>query len=495
LLSLVAACHDPIVVRSRCILALLTAVCGCGEGGGAPPKGPPIPAIPPSASPQSEAPADGAADLQAAADAAPDGQVAINAPTASTGPVGHLTGPDRLAHAFQVLANLEDGHRHDDARILQFGDSHTASDLGVAVFRRALQARFGEGGRGFVPFGKPWKGFIEDGVRGGMDKEFESTKVKYHKGGAFTGLDGCYGLLGIGIQTEKGGAMAWTDITARAPHVEMAYGQGPHGGSFDVLIDGARAGRIATRATDPGGGFFAFDVPDAPHHVEVRTVGDGEVRIYGMNLDRREAGVIVDALGINGAQIFTPLRWGEACFAEQVRHVSPDLVVLAYGTNEAVEPGLTDAQMERGLVDMLGRLARAQPTASCMLLGPPDLARHTKGQDDWKTWPRLPEIVAIEKRVAEAAGCAFYDQMEAMGGPGSMAQWASEADARGGRDRVHLTRTGYAQLATSFATDLMRAYDDWRAEHGLAPGAAPAPLPAPHSLRREHARTWGTASR
>ena len=104
----------------------------------------------------------------------------------------------------------------------------------------------------------------------------------------------------------------------------MAYGQGPRGGSFDVLIDGSRAGRIASRASAPGGGFFAFDVADGPHHVEVRTVGDGEVTIYGMNLDRREAGVVVDALGINGAQIFTPLRWGEGCFAEQIRHVSPD---------------------------------------------------------------------------------------------------------------------------------------------------------------------------
>ena len=129
---------------------------------------------------------------------------------------------------------------------------------------------------------------------------------------------------------------------------------------------------------------------------------------------------------------------------------------------------------------MLGRIARAQPASSCLLLGPPDLARHTKGQDDWKTWPRLPEIVALEKRVAEAAGCAFYDQMEAMGGIGSMTQWSSETDPRGGRDRVHLTRSGYAALATSFATDLMRAYDDWRAAHGLE--ARPAAVISPAML-------------
>ena len=34
---------------------------------------------------------------------------------------------------------------------------------------------------------------------------------------------------------------------------------------------------------------------------------------------------------------------------------------------------------------------------------------------------------------------------------------------------MHLTRTGYAQVGTSLATDLLRAYDEWRAEMGLPP--------------------------
>jgi hypothetical protein len=83
--------------------------------------------------------------------------------------------------------------------------------------------------------------------------------------------------------------------------------------------------------------------------------------------------------------------------------------------------------------------------------------------------------------VAEAAGCGFYDQIDAMGGPGSIVAWAAEPEPRAGRDRIHLTRTGYAQLATTFAGDLMRAYDEWRAEKGLPPTSAP--------------RTWGVATR
>jgi lysophospholipase L1-like esterase len=204
-------------------------------------------------------------------------------------------------------------------------------------------------------------------------------------------------------------------------------------------------------------------VPEVPHEVELRTVGDGDVRVFGMALDRARAGVLVDALGINGAQVFTALRWSEEHFAKQLRRRSPDLVVLAYGTNEALDPKLDTADYERALVELLGRVSRAVPSASCLLLGPPDLARRSSAEHEgWVTWPPVLDIVAVQKRVASAAGCAFYDQLEAMGGPGSMAQWAAEAEPRGAHDRVHLTRVGYIQLGTSFAADLLRAYDAWR---------------------------------
>jgi lysophospholipase L1-like esterase len=300
-----------------------------------------------------------------------------------------------------------------------------------------------------------------------MTKEFEPEKVRF-RDGHFIG-DGCYGLLGVGIGATKAAARAWTEVAPRFTHAEFAFWEEPHGGSFDVFVDGSKAGRIATRAAQPGSGFFAFDLPDAPHEMEIRTVGDGDVRVFGMTLDRAQAGVVVDALGINGAQIFTLLRENEEHFAEQLRHRAANLVILAYGTNEALEPGLTDADYERNLVELLGRIARAAPSASCLLLGPPDLARHTKGKDDWKEWPRVLEIVAAQRRVAEAAGCAFYDQLEAMGGPGSIIAWAAEPEPRAFRDRVHLTRSGYAEVATSFATDLMHGYDEWRAQKGLAP--------------------------
>lgn len=407
-----------------------------------------------------------------------DTPVAIAAATRA-GVVGALERPAMLRRFFESIARLEAGQAQDDVRIVQFGDSHTAADIQTAVVRRALQGRFGDGGRGFVAIGKPWKGYLQDGVRCGMSTEWASERGKLARG-KFSG-DGLYGLAGIGVETRQHGARAWTDISARTARTEVAYLEHPNGGSFDVFVDGVRVVRIATRGERTTSAFRTFDVSEgAAHQLEVRATGDGDVRVFGVSLDRPQPGIVFDALGINGARVTTCLQWNEQHWAEQLKHRAPSLVVLAYGTNESTDENMPAQTYERQLVDLLGRVARAVPTASCLLMGPPDRAVQSDGT--WVTSPKLLEVIASQRRVAEAAGCGFYNQLDAMGGQGTVAGWAAEDPPRAQKDRVHLTREGYAQLGSSFASDMMRAYSGWRRESGLAPTTAPrTPEPAPTS--------------
>lgn len=387
--------------------------------------------------------------------------------TARQSQVGALERPSALRRFYDAIAKLEAGTATDDVRVTQFGDSHTAADIETGAVRRALQARFGDGGRGFVAIGRPWKQWSQDGVKVGMSTDWTPERPKLGKAPA--GTDGLFGLSGIGLFTHAHGARAWADITAKTSRAEIDYLEQPNGGAFDVFIDGVRVVRVATRGDRTQSAFRSFDVVESTaHQLEVRAVGDGDVRVFGMSLDRTsQHGVVLDALGINGARVTTALSWNEQHWAEQLRHRAPALVILAYGTNESVDVEFPQATFERQLVDQLGRIARAVPSASCLLLGPPD--RAIKSGDQWVTAPKILEIVATERRVAEAAGCAFYDQLTAMGGEGSIAQWATESPARAQPDRVHLTRDGYAQVGSSFASDVMRGYAVWRRESGLPP--------------------------
>ena len=59
-----------------------------------------------------------------------------------------------------------------------------------------------------------------------------------------------------------------------------------------------------------------------------------------------------------------------------------------------------------------------------------------------------------------------------------MEAWATASPPLGGKDRVHLTRTGYERLGNAFANDLTAAYDEWRLTvHTRRPG--PSQLVAP----------------
>ena len=386
----------------------------------------------------------------------------------SGGAIGPLENPGALRHFYDGLAALDAGQSHRDVTVLHFGDSHTAADFETGPLRRALQARFGDGGRGFVAIGEPWKHYVQEGLRNGSSHDWMTDKAQPSRGShGRMGGDGLYGLSGVALETDRAGARAWGEYTAKASRIELAYLAQPRGGSFEVYIDGAHLGRVTTRAPLATSAWRPFDLADGPHRVEVVTDGDGDVRIFGAALDRDQVGVTYEALGINGARITNALAWDEAHMAEQIRHRDPDLVVLAYGTNESGDTDVPIEVYERELVDLLGRIARAAPSASCMLLGPPDRAVHTR--EGWGTVPRLIDIVAAQRRVSRAAGCAFYDQLEAMGGPGTIAQWADEPQPRAGRDRVHLTREGYAQLGNGVAAELVRGYGQARGEGVLVP--------------------------
>ena len=402
-------------------------------------------------------------------------------PPASMAAVGPLDNASALKHWFERLATLDDGGSNQDVRVVQFGDSHTAADLESGTVRRSLQARFGDGGRGFVELGRPWKTYIQDGLKlPGMNKDWSAEHGKLEHG-RFVG-DGCYGIGGVCLVTNKKGAKAWADIVSPSSNVELEYLEQPQGGTLELFVDNTSALKVSTKGKANASAFKAVSVPDGPHHLEVQALGDGDVRFFGVSLDRNQIGVVWNALGINGARASTLLQWSEPHMADQIQHQAPDLVVLAYGTNESADDGSLEA-FERQLVDVLGRVARAVPSASCLLLGPPDRAIETS--TGWMTAPKLEQVVEVERAVAHAAGCGFYDQLKAMGGNGTIAAWAEETPPRAQKDHVHLTRDGYTFVGQAFADDLVRAYAAWRADKGMTPARAPTPR-VPNTAPENH---------
>ncbi len=379
--------------------------------------------------------------------------------------VGHLEHPARLVSVFARLQEL-DGHvAKSDVRIVQLGDSHTASDYGTSVARVRLATRFGDGGRGFLPLGQPYRRLFQAGESVTRGVGFEPLKASL-QGVRTAGDDGFYGPSGVAMEARAPGSSMTSELTASAEHYEIAYLGQPNGGSFEVFVDGKSMARISTAKAARASASQRFDVTHGPHTLDVRATGDGPVRIFGVRLDDDALGVTFDSLGMNGAKATTLLTSDEAHFRDQLGRLAPSLVILAYGTNEAGDSTTTPDEHAAAMVAMAEHVKIGAPGASCIMLGPPD--RDGRTATGIHSLPKLTEIIAAQRRAADDAGCAFYDQQAAMGAPDSIGRWASESPPRARRDLVHLTRAGYATLAEALVSDVVKAYEGWKRDAAIA---------------------------
>ena len=366
---------------------------------------------------------------------------------------------DRDGHSMDSLHRaLRRAERGEgQARLVFYGASHVASDLFTGYIRRELQSRFGDAGHGIILPAHPWPSYRHRDIdMESSRRRWDSSKVR-----ASTREVDHYGVAGTFVETDSAGA--WGRIStereglgSQASLFDIYYLEQPEGGSFDVFLDGHRTERVSTAGEGTQGGYATFRVPDGSHQLEVRTVGDGRVRFFGTAVERETPGVIVDTLGINGARARYHLLWDDALYREHLRRRQPDLVVIAYGTNESGDE-VPIERYEARVREVMTRVRETVPDASCLLIGPSD--RPVRRDDgSFEDRPRTHQLVEAQHRVAVQLGCGFYDLVAFSGGPLSMVEWAAADPSYGAGDHVHYTRRGYERLGESLLSALMEGY-------------------------------------
>lgn len=363
-----------------------------------------------------------------------------------------------LAPFYDALRRAES--RTGKARMLVYGASHVASDFITDRLRRGLQARFGDAGHGFIMPAKPWRSYRHLGYTVESNRRWRAHRIR-----ATSREVDRLGLGGIAVDGSS--REAWGRLTTgRHPisRFEVLYDQQPGGGSFDLRLDGRRARRVRTRLRNRGGtrsdtrqpGYAVVSAEDAPHTLEVRLRGDGPVRIFGVIAERESPGVVVDTLGLNGARASNQLLWDDALFRAHLARRRPDLIVLAYGTNESGDTDIPIEEYESRLRQVLGRLQETAPQAACLLIGPSD--RPLREEGELKDRPRTAAIIATQQRVSRDLGCAFFDLVAFGGGPMSMVRWAAAEPPFAQPDLVHFTVRGYRRLGDVLLQALLDGY-------------------------------------
>ena len=346
------------------------------------------------------------------------------------------------------------------ARLVFYGASHVASDLFTGVIRHRLQERFGDAGHGMILPAHPWRTYRHLGARMQSNRRlWDSSKVRVNMRDP-----DFFGVAGTFVESARQGAWGRVATADRGPvgrtasRFDLYYLQRPEGGSFEVALDGEVVRRVETGRDDGyAPGYLTLDVPDAEHELEVRVEGDGPVRFFGVAMERDAPGVIVDTLGIYGARARYHLLGDDQLYREHLRRRQPNLVALAYGTNEAGDD-VPIERYEQELRAVLGRIRETVPEASCLLIGPSD--RPVRRPDrSFEDRPRTGQIIEVQHRVALEMGCGFFDLVAFSGGPLSMVEWAAMDPRYGQPDHVHYTRRGYHRLGEVLLDALLAGYD------------------------------------
>ena len=355
-----------------------------------------------------------------------------------------MQNPGAMVPFFENLYRMKKDAGPGSVHILQYGDSHTAADEWTGTIRSLFQMKFGDGGNGFSHAGRPWNSYRR------LDLKSYGSRGWYSDGLVGRPGDGMYGLSGVSLSARRASEMI--QLATECDRAELYYLRQPGGGKLHIFDNGRSVQEISTDG-EAAPGYFQIPASPGEHLFEVRTVDRQPIRLFGWATEKNK-GVTYETLGINGAQASVILNWEDTLFADHVAKRNPALIVLAYGTNEAGNKDLSVEGYRKLFTAVIEKIRHAAPAASILVVGPPD--RYFRGRSGWMVYQNIDIIVTAQREAALAAGCAFWDARERMGGKGSMQQWVNAGLAQ--NDHVHFTGQGYRLLGAALFKEFLGHY-------------------------------------
>ncbi|QLC23192.1 SGNH/GDSL hydrolase family protein [Parasphingopyxis sp. CP4] len=383
---------------------------------------------------------------------------------------------ENLAPFFAQLAE-SDRDSGDPIHIVQIGDSHTAGDNITNGWREELRRRYGHGGRGVLAAGRPYGGYLTWGVTASQTSGWEVNSI-FGRGYANYGRP--LGMSGFSQTARAEGEML--GITADTPdqsfdRIILCAISEPGAGTL-VMRLGFETERFELDGPERRTVCRTMDSEYPQLGASVTTADDRVVTVTSFATMMQEGGVTLSNLGVSGSQLVHIGRATDETVAAELAVYDPDLIVIAFGTNEGFSQQLSAREFEGDLRVQVNRLRRlAGRDVPILLIGAPDANTRNRGLADnagppvpcadpagvnsggrpWYTPTLLAELRGRQRRVARDMGLAFWDWNAAMGGRCGAHRWRNRDPALMRGDHVHFNQTGGARIGQMLFADLERA--------------------------------------
>ena len=357
---------------------------------------------------------------------------------------------------FDALIELERGKRQM-VRASHYGDSSIATDEITSQMRRRMQAKFGDGGHGFVLIAKGRMPYRHQDIRHRANDSWVLRQVTRGSLG-----ESHYGYGGVRYQASHASQAVFETTKegfgSKASQFLLYYQGDPRYGKARVRVDDGPWQYFSTKADGLSDQVRAFSLgSEGPHRVELRHGKDGKFYAYGAALETDGPGFVYDSLGLVGARASRLLYFEREHIRNVLAQRETQLLVLGFGGNEASDR--VSYESYRATYDkVIKRMYQNPDKNGCLIMAPLDQAKKSE-TGHVRTMDAIPTIVRAQQDAAKAAGCAFYNTFEAMGGEGAMHRWSKKGLAM--HDYRHATPKGYDLIAEMFYDALvheMRAY-------------------------------------
>lgn len=359
---------------------------------------------------------------------------------------------------FAKLAQSDAGIEDAITRVVHWGDSAIGLDGIPGAIRVRMQNRFGDAGHGWHLMSPPNTSYLHREVKFRHNGEWDSCFIIMR-----CKNDGRYGLGGLTSWSNGGAQSSFSPHSSRSSgqvaHFELFYHAAPHGGRIRIRVDNEEKEIIETNAEVAEDRVWKIDVPEGMHELEVRAIGHGRARVYGVVMERDRPGIVWDSMEMVGAFTNRLSAFDVDHLRSQLESRNSDLAVFTYGGNDMIRDMKMSTYVEE-YRRVIQKVKEAKPGIACLVMAPLDHGER-KGVRIISR-PIVPEMVEAQREAAKAEGCAFFDTWTAMGGEGSAGRWFKREPKLMGGDLGHATGKGHQVIGELFYRAVLEGYVAYR---------------------------------
>ena len=342
-------------------------------------------------------------------------------------PIVNIANTDTRTYLSAFYAAL-DSASSKPVRVVHYGDSQIEEDRITNVLRERWQKQYGGGGVGLLPLHQtiPTRTIRQWlSINGAVQTAQQGPKryLVYGLRSMRLADSDDYGVMGQVAVMDSTLVAGSEDIVMNIEPIDKK--RKPHN-YFNRV-------RLLTSLPDS-----LLVLPDSTTHYQLHL--QGKKNVYGVSLET-PTGVIVDNIPMRGCSgtIFTKIDSTQ--LSDFYCETNTRLIILQFGGNmipQTENPSTISGYVRSTLRQQIRYIRACAPQASILFIGPSDMSTRIDGE--MSTYPLLPYMDKLLKKMAEEEEIAYWSMYDAMGGKNSMVHWVEVGLA--GSDYVHFTRSG-----------------------------------------------------